>query len=729
MANLGLLSEMLINGRYKVVKELGRGGIGVVYLAHDKQLLSKSVVIKILLEESSEDDWLRKKFHQEAEALARVDHPGIVSILDIGEVSGKPFLVMQFVEGYTLRSLIQQGPLPLDQAIDIIRQLGQALTAVHSKGIYHRDLKPENIMIQVLDGGQQQVKVIDFGIARIENSQLGYNTTAPILVGTFAYMSPEQLMSAPISATSDIFAMGLITYEMVTGKRPISTPSVYQLIELYRSGNFPKPSELRPQLPPKIEDAILKALCFDPSQRYLQARDFGEHLVQGLGYSHINRLFVSSTNRLDLTKIETIIEKEDQATIRLQESGEFNKTCSLNDSIYDISQVDKTLNLDDIAPLEKISNTNDSTASVLSAESSLNVGDIAKVHDSLRSSFILPSRLEPIGGAVPLNSQFYIARSTDEEFQTAISRQDSIVLVKGARHIGKTSLLARGLQQSRDQSAKVILTDFQTLSPSQLKTADTLLLALAETISDQLDLAVLPNDVWNAQRSASTNFGRYMRREVLGKIPGALVWGMDEVDRLFTYDYSSEVFGLFRSWHNARSLDPDAPWQRLTLAIAYATEANLFITDMNQSPFNVGTRLILEDFSLEQLEELNYRYGSPLRTAAELNRYYNLVGGHPYLVRRGLHEMAAYKATLEVLENQAVRDDGPFGDHLRRMLALLEQDSSLCNIVRNIIKGKPCPNIESFFRLRSIGLMIGDSVSEIRPRCSLYATYLENHLA
>src|SRR5438132_3636856 len=119
-----------------------------------------------------------------------------------------------------------------------------------------------------------------------------------------------------------------------------------------------------------------------------------------------------------------------------------------------------------------------------------------------------------------------------------------------------------------------------------------------------------------------------------------------------------------------RALDPSGPCQRLTLAMAYATEADLFITDVNQSPFNVGTRISLDDFTLEQVAELNHRYGSPLRDAAELARFYHLVGGHPYLVRRGLHELA-HGTRLSVFEAQADRDEGPLGDHLRRILVML----------------------------------------------------------
>jgi hypothetical protein len=335
--------------------------------------------------------------------------------------------------------------------------------------------------------------------------------------------------------------------------------------------------------------------------------------------------------------------------------------------------------------------------------------------------------LEPAGGAVPLDSRFYIVRPADEEFRTAIGRQDSIVLLKGARQVGKTSLLARGLQQARQAGAKVVLTDLQKLSADDLTSAESFYLALADLIADQLDLDVVPEDVWNARRGASINFERFIRREVLGKLSAHLVWGLDEVDRLFACAFGSEVFGLFRSWHNERSLDPQGPWRRLTMAIAYATEAHLFISDMNQSPFNVGTRLSLEDFTQAQVGELNQRYGAPLRDD-EVAQYYELVSGHPYLVRCGLQEMVTHQRSLSALTAIADHEDGPFGDHLRRIVASLEQDKELRDIVRGILQQQPCPTQESFYRLRSAGVIVGDSARDARPRCQLYATYLAKRL-
>ncbi|MBI3922679.1 MAG: AAA-like domain-containing protein [Armatimonadetes bacterium] len=338
------------------------------------------------------------------------------------------------------------------------------------------------------------------------------------------------------------------------------------------------------------------------------------------------------------------------------------------------------------------------------------------------------TRWEAVGGAVPLDSEFYIVRRTDDDFLSAIERRDSIVLVKGARQMGKTSLLARGLQQARATGARIVLTDFQKLNLSHLQSIDTFLMALAESLADQLDLDVFPDEMWNPRRSPNVNFERYLRREALGKIPEAIVWGLDEVDRLFTCDFGGEVFGLFRSWHNERALDPAGPWSRLTLAMAYATEAHLFITDLNQSPFNVGTRLTLEDFTLEQVSDLNQRYGSVLRGETKVARFFRLVGGHPYLVRRGLHEMVTHNLDIAHFEQEADRDEGPFGDHLRRILVLLAQDDQLCEVVRALLRGQGCRDQSSFYRLRSAGVMSGDTTRDVRPRCEVYATYLKKHL-
>ena len=335
---------------------------------------------------------------------------------------------------------------------------------------------------------------------------------------------------------------------------------------------------------------------------------------------------------------------------------------------------------------------------------------------------------EPVGGAVPLKSPFYIPRPADGEFRAAIANRDSIVLVKGPRQIGKTSLLVRGLDQARQAGARLILTDLQKLAAADFETVETFFLALAQLIADQLELDASPRQAWNPERAPGANFERFLRNAVLNQTDTPVIWGLDEVDRLFPCEFRNDVFGLFRAWHNERAFNPEGLISRLTLVMAYATEARLFITDLNQSPFNVGTRVALDDLTGEQVADLNQRYRTPLADSEEVARLFDLVGGHPYLVRRALREMKARGLDITSIEAQAGRDDGIFGDHLERMLLALRQDADLMEVVRNVLRGQALPSAESFYRLRSAGVMVGDTPADMRPRCRLYTLFLTRSL-
>ncbi|MCW3060812.1 MAG: hypothetical protein JWQ02_2633 [Capsulimonas sp.] len=334
--------------------------------------------------------------------------------------------------------------------------------------------------------------------------------------------------------------------------------------------------------------------------------------------------------------------------------------------------------------------------------------------------------LDAPGGAVPIQSPFYIERATDAEFHAALTRGDSIVLVKGARQVGKTSLLARGLQQARSAGASVVTTDFQKLNTDQLAAPDALYRALAADIARQLGISVSPRAVWDEDFGPNMNMELFLRLHILPALPGPLLWGLDEVDRLFSCPFGGEVFGLFRSWHNERSLDPSSPLCRLTLAIAYATEAHLFITDPNQSPFNVGTRLALADFTSDQISELNKRYGSPW-TEADLARFGALVSGQPYLVRLGL-DQAAQGVRVEQIEADAAGDDGLFGEHLRRLLMSLARAPGEEDAIRAILASQGRPSPDSFFRLRAAGILSGPSSQEAQFRCPLYRSFFARRL-
>jgi hypothetical protein len=189
---------------------------------------------------------------------------------------------MQFVDGVTLRSQIKSEGISFDRAAEIIRQIGRALGAAHDKGIFHRDLKPENIMLQSFSGGEEQAKIIDFGIAKLKDSMVAPSTVTGATAGTVAYMAPEQLSGRPTSSATDIFAFGAIAYEVVTGRKPFNPETGFELLEMQRQGVRVSPGDLRPALPSTATDVILRALSFDPYARFQSAREFGDALARVL---------------------------------------------------------------------------------------------------------------------------------------------------------------------------------------------------------------------------------------------------------------------------------------------------------------------------------------------------------------------------------------------------------------------------------------------------------------
>ncbi|MBI1762548.1 MAG: protein kinase [Acidobacteria bacterium] len=302
-------SGVLLKDRYMIEGELGRGGIGVVYLARDTQLHQRRVVIKVLLESSEQSlhtPWFRKKFDQEIEALVRIDHPGVVGVLDVGAMpDGKPFFVMQFVEGVNLRSLMQQemqaGKMDLARIAHIVRQIGQALTAAHEKGIIHRDLKPENVMVQRATEGEEVVKLIDFGIATVKDSQSNNTDSGKTKVaGALPYMAPEQLRGEPQSA-SDTWSLGVMTYELLTGHLPFNAETLVQLHEQQKKGAQPPPRELRVELSPAAEQVVLRAIAFAPEERFGRARDFGDSLAEALLHQIPRTVHTNSMSGQQLT--------------------------------------------------------------------------------------------------------------------------------------------------------------------------------------------------------------------------------------------------------------------------------------------------------------------------------------------------------------------------------------------------------------------------------------------
>lgn len=338
-------------------------------------------------------------------------------------------------------------------------------------------------------------------------------------------------------------------------------------------------------------------------------------------------------------------------------------------------------------------------------------------------------KLEAVGGAVPPDSPFYVERACDAELRTALLGQESILLIKGARQIGKTSLQARGAKLAREQGWRVAVTDFQKLNTAQMADEDRFYRLLALTLAKQLKFTYDFANEWDDLFGANLNMENFLR-EALDASEEPLVWCMDEVDKLFTAPFASDFFGLVRSWHNSRSTEPFGPWGKLTVLIAYATEAHLFIQDLNQSPFNVGRRLDLEDFNLQQFVDLNGRYGSPLQSYAEAERLHELIGGQPFLSRRALDTLATGKWDFAGLMTTAHRDDGPFSDHLKRILVSVSRLPEVTDYIRNVLSGKATlgSNQNAYYRLLAAGVIRQGRDGSVGFRCDVYRRYLLEHL-
>lgn len=270
-------------GHYRIVSKIGAGGMGEVYKAHDSRL-DREVAIKVLPSEMSSDEDRLRRFEQEAKATSALNHPNILTVYDIGEHDGSPFIVAELLEGEELRERLDEGSIPLRKVTEYAQQIVSGLSAAHEKGIVHRDLKPENLFITKDD----RVKILDFGLAKLseppasaggtsgnEDATRKALTNPGVVMGTVGYMSPEQVRGHKTDHRSDIFSFGLILYEMITGRRAFQEESLAETMSAIVKEEPREMTESNPNISPSLERIVRRCLEKKPDRRFQSTADLG----------------------------------------------------------------------------------------------------------------------------------------------------------------------------------------------------------------------------------------------------------------------------------------------------------------------------------------------------------------------------------------------------------------------------------------------------------------------
>src|SRR5437870_640784 len=273
MAVSDTLINTLFDGRYRILRKLGTGGMANVYLAED-EVLGRRVAIKILNDRHAGDDQFVERFRREAKNAASLSHPNIVSIYDRGEAEGTYYIAMEYLDGRSLKELIvARGPAPIQLAVDYARQILAAIRFAHRHGIVHRDIKPHNVLVD----GEGRLKVTDFGIARAGASQM---TEAGSIIGTAQYLSPEQAKGSPVDQTSDLYSVGIVLYELLTGVVPFTGDTPVEIAMKHLSAIPEPPSAKRAEIPRELDLVVMRALAKDPHERYQTAEEMDADLAR-----------------------------------------------------------------------------------------------------------------------------------------------------------------------------------------------------------------------------------------------------------------------------------------------------------------------------------------------------------------------------------------------------------------------------------------------------------------
>src|SRR6266498_564951 len=266
-------AKSVAGGRYRLERPLGQGGMATVYLGRDSEL-DRPVAVKVLAESLAGDEAFRRRFVREARLAARLSHPNVVRAYDAGEeADGRPYIVMEHVEGETLADVLEErGRLPADEAVGLTLQACKGLAHAHAAGLVHRDVKPQNLLLRT-DG---TLKIADFGIARAAEATA--LTQAGTVLGTAAYLSPEQAAGEEVTAAADVYSLGAVLYELLTGRPPYEFDSLAELAAKQTEAAIAPVGELAPEVPQRLEDVVMRCLARNPAYRPASAEELAREL-------------------------------------------------------------------------------------------------------------------------------------------------------------------------------------------------------------------------------------------------------------------------------------------------------------------------------------------------------------------------------------------------------------------------------------------------------------------
>jgi hypothetical protein len=339
-------------------------------------------------------------------------------------------------------------------------------------------------------------------------------------------------------------------------------------------------------------------------------------------------------------------------------------------------------------------------------------------------AFADPTRLERPDGTMDPESKFYITRPGDEICRREMQRSGATICIKAPRQMGKSSLLLHASAQAQQAGKTARVLDFQLLDDNMLGDPTLFFKGLCHWLAYEFDLDDRVEDFWKRGLGNVQLCTKYVAQYVLKPLSGPVVLALDEVDRMLHSTFYSDFFGMLRSWHNSRRAGNE--WQQLDLLLVISTEPYLLIDDLNQSPFNVGEVIRLEDFTRAQVADLNVRHGEPF-DETELDQLMILLNGHPFLVRQAMYRVACAECTPQTLFAHATDERSPFGDHLRRHLTRFAGRPELTNAMRQVVMHNTCPDEMLFYRLNGAGLVRREG-HKVMPRCGLYALYFRERL-